>query len=70
MNKELRLREVIEDYLQVRNEKVKIIAEVAYNRGYTVPEMLNELNMQGVTDEDKLDVLRVLSAMCKIKEVV
>lgn len=70
MNKELRLREVIEDYLQVRNEKVKIIAEVAYNMGYTVPEMLNELNMQGVTDEDKLDVLRVLSAMCKIKEVV
>lgn len=69
MDKELRLREVIEDYLKVKDEKVKLIAGVAYNRGYIVKEMLNELDIQGVTDGDKLEILRAFSALGKMKEV-
>ena len=56
--------------LDILDEKVKLIAGVAYNRGYIVKEMLNELDMQGVTDGDKLEILRAFSALGKMKEVV
>lgn len=70
MEKELRLREVIEDYMKVREEKLKLIAEVAWNRGYTTKKMYNELEMNGITDEDKLVVFKAFSALAKFEEVV
>lgn len=77
MDKELRLREVIEDYLKViedylkvKDEKVKVIAEVAWNRGYNTKELYNELEMNGITDADKLEVFKAFSALAKFEEVV
>ena len=70
MEKELRFRETIEDFLKFKNEKIKLLASVAWHRGYTVSEMLNELDMNDITGEDQYLILRAFSDMCKEKEVI